>query len=307
MNTNLMIDGLSVAFAKRIIDYNKGSLLINIKDYSLSKGYDMSLEQLEEIINYKDASVYVNLDRLYHPSDIINLKTFIQKLVDLGVKGIIAADLALPSILDDMNVKLELINGNMNLNTNYVTMNAMKDHYDGYFVSNEISVKEIIRILENNGSSLMMQVFGKQRMFYSKRMLLSSYYEYNNKKVIDFSPISRLLIKDNGVDENYSYIYEDSVGTYIYTDYDVCGLKYIKDLQTKKLKYFYLNGLFQDEICYEKIIDIYYDYLEDKINLDEALSQVSQYSPNISDSFYNDKTIVTIEQVRELEEETKNV
>jgi len=195
------------------------------------------------------------------------------------------------------------INGSSTLNTNYASIEYTNNFYRGYFLSNEINIEEIKKIAQQNNSELIVQIFGKQKMFSSKRKLLTSYLEFNEIRDVIVTPKSYLIIKDTANEDNQSYIYEDQFGTYIYTKNNVNALEYLDTLIENKIEYLYLNNLFTTQEEYREVVNIFYKCLNDKYDLSSVQVELEKVSKNLSKSFFEDETVFTIEQARLLEME----
>ena len=75
---------------------------------------------------------------------------------------------------------------------------------------------------------------------------------------------------------------ETNLGTYIYRSYQLSLIKHIKELN---LKYAYFESRFIEFDTYLKVLKIYNKYLNDEINLDEAVNYISTLELNIEDGF----------------------
>lgn len=310
MKTKLLIEINDLEQGLDFIKKGYGSLLLNVIGVSLTKQFNCYTNEISILVSEAkkhDVEIYVNLDMLYHQEDLIGLRAILKKLHKLDITGLIINDVGLISMLKDLGLKFKLTNGSSTLNTNYMTINYSSKFYSGFFLSNEININEIIKIAANTDSSLMVQVYGRQKVFYSKRNLLSAYYNYNEMELIDFHPRNRLVISDITKQENKSYIYEDSFGTHIYTRDSVVGLKYIRELIDNNVEYLYLSNMFCLGDSYEKIVQLHYKYIHDEsYKFEDAYNDLIAIDNNVSESFFNDKTVFTIEEARLLEKEQEH-
>lgn len=301
----LLVDIYSVEHAYQMIDLGS-DIIVNIEQLSITKEFNATLAEVQTIQKYAQknkVNVFVMLDRLYHETDLTTLQNTLAVLNKIGITTIIAADLAIINIVKHAGYPIKVINGNTTLNTNYSTMMSPLNAFDGFVLSNEINIKEIYTILEQLDKMSILQGYGKQRIFYSKRQLLTSYYAFNQNKPLNFKISDGLLISDYYTDANQSYIYEDTNGTYIYTYFDICALRYHESLMAKGLDYLYLNNIYQDKATYDQIVMLYHQLLAEKLSSKEVLKQLRAINAELSESFLNDKTVFTIADAKLLEKE----
>ena len=311
METKLLIEIGDLEQGRYFIEKGYGSLLLNVKGVTYTKQFNCYTDELSILIGLakkNNVELFINLDMLYHEDDLIGLRAILKKLVSLDFKNLVICDIGVIELASDLGLEFNFINGNATLNTNYQTIESTSLFYQGFFLSNEININEIVTIIKETTPNTFVQVFGKQKMFSSKRKLLSAYLDYHQITEVTINPKSYLIIKDTTNDDNYSYVYEDQFGTHIYTRNNVNGLEYLKTLVDNKVSYLYLNNLFCQKEEYAKVVEVFYQYLNDNsYELVNAQSDLATISTNLSKSFFADETIFTIEQARLLEMGSKNV
>lgn len=303
----LLVDIYSVEHAKQMIDLGL-DVIVNLTKLSSTKEFNASFEELATIHEYainNEVKVLVVLDKLFHENEAASLPQALAQLNEIGIKTLIASDLAILNLVEENGYAMNVISGNATLNTNYHTMNTPANHFNGFVISNEINIEEVLNILAHLDKTSILQGYGKQKIFYSKRLLLTSYYDFNKQEPIGFGIRDRLLISDEQTDNNKSYIYEDEDGTYIYTAHDVCALRYHEDLMVQGLDYLYLNNLYHDKAAYNEVVAIYQQLMKEQLSSEEALNKLQAINADLSESFLNDKTIFTIDEVKLLEREDK--
>ncbi|WP_423362962.1 U32 family peptidase [Mycoplasma sp. P36-A1] len=304
MKTKLLAEFSSLEQALKLIENNIDALVINIKGISLTKQFNLYTNELIiicEKAKEKNVELFVNIDRIYHQSDLIGLKVILKKIKEYGISNIIITDVGVIEYCKHNNLEFNYYNGNSILNTNYATMNYLSLYYQGYILSNEININEIAKILENNNSQNIVQVFGKARTFYSKRKLLTSYFEYTEQEEIDFSKNNKIIFDEESEKDNRTYVYEDDFGTYAYTYYNLDETSYLKKLQDLNLQYAYINNMFIEDSNYEKIVIAFNNYFKDKVTLERLQKVIKENANNLSTSFFEDKTVYTIEEAKLLE------
>jgi hypothetical protein len=105
-------------------------------------------------------------------------------------------------------------------------------------------------------------------------------YQFAKKENLDIKRDNMYLIEEKRKDK-YPLL-ETNLGTYIYRSYQLSLIKHIKELN---LKYAYFESRFIEFDTYLKVLKIYNKYLNDEINLDEAVNYISTLELNIEDGF----------------------
>ncbi|MDR1782597.1 MAG: U32 family peptidase [Bacilli bacterium] len=300
--SKLLIDLYDFDSINDYLALNIKSFIINLQEFSTEKTLNVFLEQVE-IINDLDDEIelFINLDRLYYNDDFNSLSSILKKLNKLKIRKLIINDAGVVELIKELGLKFELINGSNTLNTNYQTIEFLSNYYRGFYLSNEINLNEILKIRDNTNAMLMVQVFGKQLMFSSKRKLLTSYFQFHHLDLIDFNSQNPLIIKDLNDINNKSYIYEDSNGTYVTTYKNVNALDYLYDFIVNDIDYLYLSNLFIDRNSYLRVVNIFSSLLEQTINLDMAKSMFKDVNLEVSSSFLNDETVFNLEDIKKME------
>ncbi|MGL4383356.1 MAG: U32 family peptidase [Bacilli bacterium] len=306
MLNKLLVEPYDFEDAKTILMQTNHYLLINIKVLSTLKRYNLSIEELKALAHIKSSHLVINFDKFYHSHDLKELNLFLETLSELKIEYILAIDLAIIHYQQKAHYQFKVIDGNSILNTNYHTMQSVLNPYYGHFISNEINFKEVLNILEETKKPSIVQVFGKQKIFYSKRHLLTSYYEFNQMPIIDFSSQAHLLMSDPNNDKVVSYLCEDEYGTYLYTKKDLCALEYLNHLKPYDC-FLLISNIFINQTIYPLIVDVFNQYLEGNISLDDANIALKQLNINYHDSFWDDDTIYTIKEAKALMKENENV
>lgn len=298
---NLISHAFDYDNALNLFEYIDDVIISNPKFSSYP--YQFSIEEIAKLCDYanlNNKNIYIYIDNLFHSEELEQLKSYLLELNKINVKNIMYCDLGIVSINKEMSNCFNLININTTLNTNYESMNEMKPfNVNMSMLSNEISVKKIYHILENMNMKSMLQIHGKQRIFYSNRLLLKSYFTHINKNSNDNSINSRYVIKNN---EDLSYIYEQNDSTYIYTYHDLCSIEYLDNLNEYGLDFGYINNLYYNQEEHLEIIKIYQNFLNKKISVEDALLSFKELNQKLSISFLNDDTVFNIEDVRRMEE-----
>jgi len=226
-------------------------------DY-FSIGYNsFDILELKEL----DCNKYILLNRILNSSDVDKLKSIKEEL--LNCDGIIFEDIAVFNIFRDYDI--DLIWNQTHFATNYSSINYFLNLVSGVVISNEITYQEINEILEKSNKSLILNVFGKNPIMYSRRTLLSNFNKNfnlsDNKDVILSEPITKNEFK----------VVETEFGTYVKNNTYFNLIPYLNELNNDKIS-FYL--IYPDKLSYREMLD----YINGKMD-------------GTNDGFRNKKTI----------------
>jgi len=208
-----------------------------------------------------DCNKYILINRILNSSDVDKLKNIKSEL--LNFDGIIFEDIAVYNIFKDENIKL--IWNQTHFATNYSSINYFLDLVYSVVISNELTNNEINEILNNSNKDLILNVFGKNPIMYSRRTLLSNFN--NNFNLKD----TRDIVLKEPITNNEFKVVESTFGTFIKNNIYFNLIPYLKELNNDKIS-FYL--IYPDGLNYNQIIE----YINGKVD-------------GTNDGFRNKKTI----------------
>lgn len=261
--TNLVVVPNKKNEILKILNKNIKGIILGVKSLSI---YPLELE-IEEIIDIKnktDKKVLVALNKMIHNEDLSLIREILSKIKESDIDGIIFYDLGVFNIIKEMNIDKELIISMEHLNASIDSNNFYyKRGINSSIVTSDITFNDIIDIKNNTKMNIYYTVFGYLPIFYSRRYLLTSYFEYINEKM----------------DSDLYYIYNDDL-EYMIREYDYGTIIYspLINLISEIDKLNELDNL---------IIDL--SYIDDSGVIDNYLSKEcfgSDYR-----GFYDKKTI----------------
>jgi putative protease len=264
-----------------ILKYADG-VIIGLSGFSTRETSYLKLEELEEVskkIKSEKKELYLSL-KPFIGSQKDGLLTLFDLIKDFYITGLIVGDIGYYSLLKDYNFKI-VYNPETTL-TNSYDINILKDYgIKGAFISKEITLTDIKEIIKLKELPLYMTVHGYLNMFYSKRQLLKSYFEYLDI-THDYNH-DKMRLKEEKRD-SFNPIVEDTFGTHIYRSEVTSYIDYLDEL--KELDYFVVDGIFHTD---EYIIDILKLFRNPSKDLKEALE--SKYKEKWDTGFFFKKTI----------------
>ena len=242
-----------------IVEYKKigiNNFLFAVNEFSI--GYKSF--ELDDILNV-DGNRFLYINRILNNEDVNKLKELIDKI--LLFDGIIFEDIAVYNIFKDKDINL--IWNQSHFATNYSSINHWCELVNSAVISNEITELEIKDILSKCNKKLVLNVFGKNPVMYSRRTLLSNFnknFNLNNKDEV---------ILGESITNNSFLAKESKYGTYLLNN------KYFNIIP-------YLNEIDDNKI-------LYYLIYPNELEYNDVLEYINGKNDNCDDGFWNKKTI----------------
>lgn len=280
--------------AKHGIKYIKDfdGILIGLKNFSVGYEVEMDIEELKELKeNNPDKELFVVFNKNIMNEELEEVTTLLKELEKLNIEGVLFYDLAVLHIKQKQNLNLNLVWNQTHMVTNYNTCNYYYNEGCKYaYLSQEITLEEMLEIIDKSNIKTLIKVFGHSVMAHSKRKLLSNYFKHINKeKEKDVYNISETHLKKEYV------VKEDNIGTTIFDGALVNGIRPTFSL-VDKADYLILEE--QDE-GFEKVIEIYQKALKNEISEEAAVSILEELYPDSTEGFFYTKTIYRVKKNEE--------
>lgn len=229
-------------------DYVDG-YIIGLKDMSVNLPTYFSLFEIKEISEtLEDKELFISINKNIHNNELDYLKEVLKEFESYNIKGVIYYDVSLINIKRELNLNINLVFSEEHAVTNYATINYWNYNGAEYaYLSNEITLDEVLEIKENSNSKLMVQVFGFLPIFVSERKIINNYLTYFD---IDSNSDKYYIEKEN---KKYR-ILEDKNTTQVYTNYILNAIDEIEKLKEANVEYIVYNSFDIDEETFEYII-----------------------------------------------------
>ena len=232
------------ALLEKILPYVDGVIIGRF----FTSSYHLTSNEMRIINNYCKSNkkkVYIQLDNFISEDEMAELFDYMGFIKSLEPDGIYFHDLGLYKIARNFGLFSKLIyDGKSVLCNSLDTRFLLNRGIDSVMLARELTLNEIKDIAINNPNQVDIQVFGHQRMSYSRRKFLKNYFNQIDREYDYLNKETMYLIEEQ---RDYRMpIVEDENGTYIYTDYIVEmfeELPQIKDL----LKRGVIDTLFIDD------------------------------------------------------------
>lgn len=272
------------------------SKITNMDDLNIISNYSDFIMLPYDLINTLNVNKIIELNKtpilmynlMVHPFEINDLKNELLSYKELNVLYYVT-DLGLARILKENELISKTIYDPVTMITNSLdAANYFNYGFNAISLSNEITIKDLCKIISKTNVTVFYQVFGHRLMLHSRRKLVSLYGEKIN---VDIDKSNMRIVEAT---RNDSYpIVENNRGTYIYRSYLISLLKELKDID---LEYAYLESFNVKTDIYIKVLDIFNKYLCDEYTLNQALEHMSLLNLDIKDGFSYQDSIYNKEE-----------
>ncbi len=232
------------------------NFLFAVSDFSI--GYKSF--ELEELRNL-ECKKYLLINRIFNSEDCDKFKSIISKLSIFD--GVIFEDIAVYNMLK--NTDINLIWNQTHFATNYSSINHWLELVNSAVISNELTLEEVSEILDKSNKKLVLNIFGKNPIMYSRRTLLTN---FNKNFNLDDN---KEMILNETITKNEFLAKETDKGTFILNNKPFNLIPFLKEFNNDNIEFYliYPNGLNANEIS---------EYLNGKLD-------------NTDNGFMNKKTI----------------
>lgn len=258
-------------------------LIISLKDYAIQSEVYYTKEEIKKLIEENnDLEIFVNINKNIFNNEIEDLKQILIYLDNLNLKGLLFYDLSILKLKTELNLKTELVWYGTYMVTNYKTCNYYYNKGVKYAIlSKEITKEEIVEILNRSKITSMIEVISMPTVAFSKRKLLTNYYE-NIKE-----PIKNKLIVTEKVTSDKYEIKEEKSGTGFILKKITNGTTIIKDLYENNASYIIIKEYGLDLINFEELLIDLNDYIANKCQ-DSSFIKKYEILGNNTNFFYTE-------------------
>ncbi len=197
---------------------NCTSFILPLKEYSVGCEYYFSVDEINEYARTYEVSVLIN--KFLHASDLENIKKVLNNLKN--VKYFFIEDFGLTSIIPKEKTVLYPIH----IISNYESINYLNTlGYKNVMISNELTDKELKEIGNKTNSNIFYMYTGVNSIMYSKRELLTAYYDnFNIEERYKYMTMSECV-------SDYKLKFrEEEKSTLVFDDKIFCASAHLNDL-----------------------------------------------------------------------------
>lgn len=272
--------------ANKLLEVSSG-LIVGLKDYGTRETSHFSLSEFKELSNMTNKlskTLYVSFKMMLHEPKVESFKALINSINDLPFTGYIIGDIGYYYLLKDTGK--EIIYNPETLLTNTYDLNTYFDlGLQGTFISKEVNLEEIKEMLKNKKGKIFMTGHGYLNMFYSRRLLLDSYFEQIGK-THDYHH-EQMRIKEERRDPLHP-ILEDEHGTHVYRSDVTSTLDILNELTN--LDYLVVDSIFHNDAYAIEILKLY----QSEIDLDKVSQLQEKYHETWDTGFLYLRTIYKV-------------
>ena len=222
-------------------------IILPLEGYSVESICYFTLDEIEEICEKHKGEIFVKINRNFFNDEIDSLKDVLLELDKMSIHGVFFYDLAVLEFKKELSLKLSLIWNQTHMVNNYRTCDYYYDKGVEYaLLGKEITLEEILEIIEKSKITPMVEVISRPSVAFSKRKLLTHYYQDLGKDKKE-----SLKVKEKGTGDFYD-ILEDSFGTSFYLDTITNGTSIIKDLYEHHCPYIIFREFGID--CFDELV-----------------------------------------------------
>ncbi len=249
-----------VTDASNILEYTKigaDAFIFGLKNYSSGYNNELTIDEIREIKNNNSFEIFIAINKNIFNNELDELESSLIELDKIGINGILFYDLAVLSIRNRLNLKVDLVWNQTHMVTNYNTCNYYYDKGCKYGVlASEITLDEINEIASKTKMKLFTNIFGYPVMGYTRRHLLENYFKSINKN----REKNQYVVKNN----NEEYIVsEEKYGNAFYFGKVLNGSEVVNKLN---VDYLILNDNMIDKDIFKKCLELYKKLVDTKNN-----------------------------------------
>jgi len=264
----LMVSPTSKKSLDELLNLDVDAINLGIQNYSLYLPYLVLYEEIESTIKSVKKSgkkVFVSLNKLIHNSEIKELTKLLLLIDKQNIDGLLYDDIGIYNLCSKLGLSIPLVLNGSHLVTNFHTINMLSDMgVKQAFLAPEITYDEMIEIRNNTTSSLIAQCYGYLPIFTSRRLLITNYLKY-----IGVHPGNSYEIYETKKEDSYK-IYEDEIGTHVFSSFILDARKTALDLIKSGVDYIYLGSMFLSDDEYIKVVNEYLNIKEGVLDIESG-------------------------------------
>lgn len=257
--------------------------IINIEGFSYSHFNNFSTDSLDELFKFQDYKYIINLEKIYSENELEKVQNLIKKFKKYNNVYFSYSDFGTLELLKDEEVNRTIYHAStMVTNLRDAEIAVEENHL--LILGKEISYEEICYIDQKISKKIGIDAFGKFPIFYSKRHLLTTYFNYRkyekSPNELDYS-----LVEEFRDDE---YPITESDETLVYEPFFYILGSELKAF--KNIEWIVIHSEFLSDEIYLKILKEYYEYVNNNFNClnkqqleDNISNYVSTYKGKLSE------------------------
>lgn len=270
------------------------SFLLPLENYSVEYHTYFNLEEIKKIREqYQNIDIFISINKNIMNEDLENLKYILKELDKLSIKGVFFYDASIIKLKKDLNLDLDLVWNQTHMVTNYQTCNYYHKIGVKYaLLSKEITKEEILEIINKSKINPIIELVSKPSIAFSKRKLVSNYFENYNQEKINQIEVNEKISNTNII------VSENKDGVVFIKNHILNGCMILDDLLNVNLSYILLKEDFIEHDLFMKVVKeiIYYINHYSNMTQEEKNNWIEKQKELIGDNtgFFFQKTIYKV-------------
>ena len=237
-------------------------LLIGHKDFSLRVTNYFSWKEIEKIaFNKNKSKIFLLVNQIFFENNLKKLTNDLKKINTLPIDGIYFQDYAVPQLVKENKLNINLIYHPETIVTSYGQFPFfVKNNIKHIVLSRELFKSEIKTICKNKPKKFSLEIQGHGLLFimHSRWKMISNFNEYANLKI---NTEKSYWIKES-LRKYPNAIYEDKFGTHMFSGYQLCTIKILNELIEMEIDYLRIDNILQTKKWCNEITYLYHDLLK---------------------------------------------
>lgn len=251
---------------KTALHFGADAVYVGGNNYGLrQKAVNFTDDELIQAVEYCHARgkhIYVTCNIVAHNEDFNGLKEYLTFLDDIGVDGLIIADMGIFALARSVVKHAELhVSTQANVTNKYTAMEWVKAGAKRIVLARELSIGEIKEIRDFLPQEISLEAFvhGAMCISHSGRCLLSNFLTKRdgNRGACVQACRWEYAIHEVNRPDNPMTISEDGRGTYIMNSKDLNMLPHIKELIDAGVESFKIEGRMKSEYYVATVVNAY--------------------------------------------------
>ena len=194
--------------------YGADAVYIGGQDFSLrANAHNFSLDDMKDAVEYAhkiNKKVYVTVNIVFHNEDLEGLKEYLIKIYEIGIDAVIASDIVVINLINELKLKLEIHVSTQASTLNYETVNFWKRmNVKRVVLARESNKENIDRIKKETGIDIECFVHGAMCTSISGKCVLSNYTTNRDSNRGGCAQICRWTFKLEDIDKPFTIMPKD--------------------------------------------------------------------------------------------------
>ena len=236
------------------------SYLVGNNGFGVRLAASFSLEELEQAVSVAHnlgKQLYINVNKVFTQNELRGLTTYLEYLKSIEVDGIFFSDFGVYTIAKRLGISDKLIYCSETQLVNYADVLFLQTlNLKGIIISKDVTMSDIEAIATHCKGNLGLHSYGYYHLFYSKRPLLSAYFENYNRDGRRFIENQHLTIKEQNRTIKMP-VYEDQNGLNVMSGDILLGIDYLHHFETLGYQMFIIDGIGESSEYLGTILDYY--------------------------------------------------